>query len=594
MIEKILNYGDNYRIENIEKKENKNYIYIKSKTSECKCPVCGTNSNAKHSTYTRKVQDIPIHNTETWLIVNAYEYECLNINCQITTFNETLPFARKNKVMTDSLIQFILSISIFMSSSATALILSLLGVKISADTIDRLIHRIQVIDNPNIEAIGIDDVAIRKGQTYATAIYDLNDHHLIALLDGRDAEAIKEWLKNHNKIKIVARDRASAYAKALNEILPNCIQVADRFHLFQNLVEYLKEIFYTEIPEKIFIRNNKIENKKNIKKILVKLKIEEDKFKRLNYDNSPPLDNKGNIILYNSELLNNNSKVYKKWQNKRIEKVEKIKQMRKRFKEEGCYKTIMDEFDICRNALKKYIKMSDEEVENLQSVNEHKNKRVLDDFMNMIYKMLLDKVPIEYIIEYVFRNGYTGTVGTLKGYIFSLVKNNNIFYYNNSEIIFDKYKYPDDVIIITRFELLKYLLTIDKKKKNLEIEKNLTIIQEKYPIVKDIQNIFNDFHQVMFSNLPNELDKFIEKYNIIIPSFCNGLKKDIAPVKNAISHEISSGFVEGNNNKFKLIKRIVYGKQKLVNLFKKSYLCFLVTLDTFSINEIVNQVLNDV
>ena len=98
----------------------------------------------------------------------------------------------------------------------------------------------------------------------------------------------------------------------------------------------------------------------------------------------------------------------------------------------------------------------------------------------------------------------------------------------------------------------------------------------------------------MFSNLPNELDKFIEKYNIIIPSFCNGLKKDIAPVKNAISHEISSGFVEGNNNKFKLIKRIVYGKQKLVNLFKKSYLCFLVTLDTFSINEIVNQVLNDV
>ncbi|MEE1031858.1 MAG: transposase, partial [Ruminococcus sp.] len=43
----------------------------------------------------------------------------------------------------------------------------------------------------------------------------------------------------------------------------------------------------------------------------------------------------------------------------------------------------------------------------------------------------------------------------------------------------------------------------------------------------------------------------------------------MAPVKNAISHPESSGFVEGNNNKFKLIKRIVYGRSGLVNLSKK-------------------------
>ena len=96
--------------------------------------------------------------------------------------------------------------------------------------------------------------------------------------------------------------------------------------------------------------------------------------------------------------------------------------------------------------------------------------------------------------------------------------------------------------------------------------------------VKDVQNIFYDFHKIMFGNNPTELDMFIEKYNSKINSFCNGLKKDIAPVKNAISNEINSGFVEGNNNKFKLIKRIVYGKQKLVNLFKKSYLCFMINL----------------
>ena len=109
--------------------------------------------------------------------------------------------------------------------------LSLLGVQISNDTIQRLYDRIEFIDNPDVEEIGVDDVAIRKGQTYATAIYDLRDHHLIALLDGRDGEPLKEWLKSHNKVRLVARDRASAYASAINEILPDCMQVAARFHL---------------------------------------------------------------------------------------------------------------------------------------------------------------------------------------------------------------------------------------------------------------------------------------------------------------------------------------------------------------------------
>lgn len=36
-------------------------------------------------------------------------------------------------------------------------------------------------------------IAYRKGQTYLTAIYDLRDHHIIALLDGRDGDNFREW-----------------------------------------------------------------------------------------------------------------------------------------------------------------------------------------------------------------------------------------------------------------------------------------------------------------------------------------------------------------------------------------------------------------
>lgn len=161
-----------------------------------------------------------------------------------------------------------------------------------------------------------------------------------------------------------------------------------------------------------------------------------------------------------------------------------------------------------------------------------------------------------------------------------MAKNNGI-----SKIKFTGYskmEYSKNETVITRRDLLKYLLTIDNEKiKDKAIESNFGIIKEKYPIVRQIQTTFKDFHDTIFNGDENKLDNFIETYKDILPSFCNGLKKDITAVKNAISNEINSGFVEGNNNKFKLIKRIVYGKQKICNLFKRCFLAFTESVNKF-------------
>ena len=103
-----------------------------------------------------------------------------------------------------------------------------------------------------------------------------------------------------------------------------------------------------------------------------------------------------------------------------------------------------------------------------------------------------------------------------------------------------------------------------------------------------VEQVFNDFHSVIMSDAPELVDQFIDIYeDTEISDFCQSIKKDIAPVKNAISYNVSSGFVEGNNNKFKLIKRIVYGKSKLVNLFRKCYVAFSVTKEDFTLAELL-------
>lgn len=300
---------ENHYVYNYVENENSLHIYIKSKEHSCACPVCGKTSSKLHATYKRTFQDTPIHCKQTFLHANVYKYDCENPDCKCKVFMERLPFAKASQVRTDALNTLILAVSMFLSNEGASKVLSLLGVKISNDTIQRLYDRIEFVDNPDVEEIGVDDVAIRKGQTYATAIYDLNDHHLIALLSGRDGEPLKNWLKSHNKVRLVARDRASAYASAISEILPDCIQVADRFHLLQNLLEYMKDIFKEEMPSKLYIQNGEI-SEKAPEKILKEKTPDFSLLDSLHYDNTPPVDSDGNEFIYDNKKHDLNSPQY--------------------------------------------------------------------------------------------------------------------------------------------------------------------------------------------------------------------------------------------------------------------------------------------
>ncbi|WP_169999802.1 transposase [Petrotoga halophila] len=54
-----------------------------------------------------------------------------------------------------------------------------------------------------------------------------------------------------------------------------------------------------------------------------------------------------------------------------------------------------------------------------------------------------------------------------------------------------------------------------------------------------------------------------------IDKFVNGLKRDIQAVRNAIVYEYNNGLAEGSVNKLKVIKRIIYGRNKFEMLRQK-------------------------
>ncbi|MER2197521.1 transposase [Methylobacterium brachiatum] len=90
-------------------------------------------------------------------------------------------------------------------------------------------------DAPSPVQIGVDDWAMRKGCRYGTIVVDLGRHRVIDLLPDRTARTLAGWLERRPDIRVVARDRATEYARGISLGAPQALQIADRWHLLANI-----------------------------------------------------------------------------------------------------------------------------------------------------------------------------------------------------------------------------------------------------------------------------------------------------------------------------------------------------------------------
>lgn len=94
---------------------------------------------------------------------------------------------------------------------------------------------------PHARVIGVDDWSWRKSQNYGTIIVDLERRSIVDILEDRNVESCTEWLRRHPEIEVISRDRCGLYAQAARQGAPQALQVADRFHLVQNLRMAIEE-----------------------------------------------------------------------------------------------------------------------------------------------------------------------------------------------------------------------------------------------------------------------------------------------------------------------------------------------------------------
>lgn len=244
-------------------------IQMKSLTKECACPNCGVVSKRHRGTFVRKIQDIPLFKKALMLHVNIYEYACDEAECNVTSFTETFKgFLNYYTRKTERLSELICAIALETSCEGCARICKEMGIKISGDSIIRLLIKKyesqSVIESGSV--IGVDDFAFAKRKTYGTVVVDEATHQPVALLEGRDKATLKEWLEHNKHIKAVTRDRANSYSAAIEEVLPEAMQIADRFHLHQNLLEIVSGALNGNMPSTIKVPLKSKCEEENVKK----------------------------------------------------------------------------------------------------------------------------------------------------------------------------------------------------------------------------------------------------------------------------------------------------------------------------------------
>lgn len=91
-----------------------------------------------------------------------------------------------------------------------------------------------------------------------------------------------------------------------------------------------------------------------------------------------------------------------------------------------------------------------------------------------------------------------------------------------------------------------------------------TWIFEKYPVVFVLYTCIHEFREIFREGRQSLMVGFIEKYRSsgikLLERLAKSFEKDIDVILNSVSSPLSNSFVEGTNNKVKMVKRTMYGR----------------------------------
>jgi transposase len=209
------------------------------------CSGCGQRGPHYDRLPERRFEYVPL-----WGIVVFFAYRMRRVNCSrcgVTV--ERVPWCDGKHHLTTTYRWFLATWASRLSWSEVAAIF-----RTSWDSVCRSVEHavewgLKHRDLGGVRALGIDEIAWKKGHTYLTLVYDITGEtkRLLAVAEERIESSLESCLASLGQavcgqVQFVCSDMWKAYLNVIGQWLPQSVHVLDRFHVMQQFSKALDDI----------------------------------------------------------------------------------------------------------------------------------------------------------------------------------------------------------------------------------------------------------------------------------------------------------------------------------------------------------------
>jgi transposase len=218
---------------------------VPRKNNKAICSVCSKQGSCYDHQPERLFEFIPLLGYPVF-----FRYRMRRVNCHDCGIKiESIPWSDGKQTMTKALMQYLAGWAKKLSWQETARSFHTSWKKVFSSVKYVVTWGLENRELNNVESIGVDEIAWKKGHKYLTLVYQIDAHCVRLLWIGKD-RTTKTLLRffvffgneNSQKLKHICSDMWKPYIKVIKKKASQAIHILDRFHIVAKLNKAIDEI----------------------------------------------------------------------------------------------------------------------------------------------------------------------------------------------------------------------------------------------------------------------------------------------------------------------------------------------------------------